>query len=255
VGTTRQGRATADDASGRRTDPPTVDRVTDWTFDGFGSQFDEHALKHLPHYETVHEMLVAQCRYALPPGGTIADLGCSTGRALKHLAASFPGRPFHGVGYDADQTMLDRAAEGLDLIPHISSELHPVDLCDPAQLVHENAHVTLLLWTLQFLPAEAWTPLLKAARERANRDGVLLVAAKTRFESSRWQEVADGALVEWKANHGVTPAEIIDKARSLRGTMLVVDAARLLDEISDAGWREPAVLFRWHAWVLIAAHR
>lgn len=96
-------------------------------------------------------------------------------------------------------------------------------------------------------------PLLVEARELSHRDGVLMIGAKTRAPSSRWQEIADGALLEWKADRGVSPSTIVEKARSLRGTMLVVDVDRLVDCVVGAGWSDPVVLFRWHGWTLLGA--
>jgi tRNA (cmo5U34)-methyltransferase len=226
--------------------------TTDWTFDGFGAEFDEHAQKHLPHYSTAHQVVCHAATYALHTGGVVADLGCSTGHAIEAIAGHIPGRPFTAHGYDADQSMLDHAAIRLGGNSHVECKFSRVDLtCDP--LEHEEADVTLALWTLQFLPPSTWVPLLRAAHDAASADGLLLIGAKTRLSDARWQESADGALADWKDQHGVTPEEALAKSRSLRGTMSVVSTGRLFDVVEAAGWHSSAILFRWNAWVVLGA--
>jgi len=223
----------------------------DWSFREFGAEFDDHAEKHLPHYRLAHEVIGHAASFNLPPGGLVADLGCSTGQALVSLAAAMKGRPFTYVGYDSDESMLDQTRSRPP--GSASVETHRVDLSTD-QLRHSSAHVTLALWTLQFMPPETWQPVLSAALERAAPDGVLLVGAKTRLaRDARWQEVADGALADWKAERGVGADEYLTKARSLRGTMLVVSLGRLTETIEAAGWCSSAVLFRWHAWAVVGA--
>ncbi len=222
--------------------------MTDWTFDGFGAEFDEHALAHLPEYRRAHETIAHAASFALRPGGTVADLGASTGYAIESIRTALAGRPFEAYLYDLDQSMLEQAALRLDGEgTYVQADL-TVD-----SLEHDDADVTLLLWTLQFLRPNLWPQVLAQARYAAATDGLLLVGAKTRLSDARWQEQADAATAEWKAAHGVTPAEALTKSRSLRGTMVVVSLDRLYSELESAGWHAPVVLFRWYSWVVIGA--
>lgn len=228
--------------------------MTDWTFTGFGDEFDDHAVKHLPHYDTAHDVICHVASYALADGGILADLGCSTGRAVERVARALPHRHFTAHLYDLDRSMLDRADERLADVDTVTRLVHRTDITRD-ELRHDDADVTLLLWTLQFLPSTVWVDVLERTWRHAARDGLLLVAAKTRLADARWQEIGDGALADWKWQHGVTADEAADKARSLRGAMNVVTVGRLFDDIASSGWRHPTVLFRWHAWVIIGAWR
>lgn len=225
--------------------------MSDWSFSGFGDRFDEHARGHLPHYSLVTDLAAFVASFALPTDGLLVDLGCSTGRTIEAVADRVAERRFAAIGYDLDQSMLDIAGKRLASHSTVSLELLGADLTASTSLVHLDAAVTLALWTLQFLPRSTWVPLLAAARSRSSRDGVLLVAAKTRLPDARWQEIGDAAVAEWKAANGVSSEEALAKSRSLRGTMLLVTLGSLLDAIAESGWHSPAVLFRWHQWVLI----
>lgn len=224
----------------------------DWTFIDFGPQFDEHALAHLPEYRRAHETIAHAASFALRPGGVVADLGASTGYAIESISTHLRGRPFSASLYDLDRSMLDQAGARLRQIETVQAEFHQHDLLKDG-LIHDDADVTLLLWTLQFLPAWSWETVLAQAHACSAEDGLLIVAAKTRLSDARWQEQADAATADWKAEHGVTPQQALDKSRSLRGTMLLVPLSRLYREIESAGWHNPAVLFRWYSWVVVGA--
>lgn len=225
--------------------------MADWTFTDFGPEFDDHARAHLPEYERAHQTIAHAASFALRPGGTLADLGASTGYAVESINNALLGRPFSAHLYDLDRSMLDQAEQRL-AGSGIPLELREMDLTADA-FEHEDADVTLLLWTLQFLPPESWQRVLRRARYAAAQDGLLLIGAKTRLSDARWQEQADAATADWKAKHGVTPEEALIKARSLRGTMLMVSLDRLYREVEEAGWSAPVVLFRWYSWVVVGA--
>jgi tRNA (cmo5U34)-methyltransferase len=225
----------------------------DWTFDGFGPQFDEHAEKHLPRYHDAHDVIAHVASFVVPDGGHVADLGCSTGRAVQSIAEAIPGRRITAHLYDLDASMLDLAAERMRGVANCVDIRHQHNLLEADSLAHDAADVTLLLWTLQFLPVWSWRSVLELARQHAAEDGLLIIGAKTRLSDARWQEIADGALADWKWSHGVTADEALAKARSLRGVMNVAPVGRLFDVATAAGWFSPAILYRWHAWVLLGA--
>jgi tRNA (cmo5U34)-methyltransferase len=231
----------------------TTTPAADWTFDGFGPHFDDHARGHLPHYDLAHQVIAHSTHFALPPDGTIADLGASTGNAIAAISTWTNHRPFTAWLYDLDQSMLDHASNTLhEHHPHITLNTLRRDLTrDP--LDHEQADVTLILWTLQFLHPTTWTGILTQARQHATHDGLILIAAKTRLADARWQEQADAATHDWKTTHGVTEDEAAAKARSLRGTMHVAPLATYYHHLHHAGWNNTAVLFRWYSWVIIGA--
>lgn len=219
----------------------------DWTFDNFGPEFEDHATGHLPHYHQAHQVIANVAHYVVPAGAIVADLGCSTGHAIHQIATAIAPRQIEPHGYDLDQSMLDIAAEQND-----NFHPHRADLTRDA-LDHPPAHLTLCLWTLQFLPTETWTALLAQARQHAHPDGLLIVSAKTMYPDSRWQHIADGALTDWKLAHGVTPEAVTTKARQLRGTMTTKPTGRIAAHILEAGWDQPTTLYQWHNWAILAA--
>jgi tRNA (cmo5U34)-methyltransferase len=224
-----------------------------WTFDGFGPEFDSHVIAHLPDYERVQAVVAAVSSFTLPDRGMVADLGASTGRTIAILADRHPTRRITAHLYDADTTMLDSGHSRLDEIDTVTAKYHVGDLTDPDTWRHQGADLTIALWILQFLHPADRLPLLARARERAAEHGAILIGAKTRHTDPRWQEIADAALVDYKATAGVTPEEITAKARSLRGVLIPDTAPTIGQQLAASGWHAPTVIQSWHTWVLIGA--
>jgi tRNA (cmo5U34)-methyltransferase len=191
--------------------------------------------------------------FVLPDRGVVADLGASTGRTVAQLLERHPGRRLTAHLYDTDSTMLEQAEGRLEGLGNVTARYHLGDLTDSDTWGHQGADLTLALWLLQFLHPAARQPLLTTARQRSAPNGAILIAAKTRQTDPRWQEIADAALVDYKAAAGVSPEEISAKARSLRGVLIPDTLGEVTAQLTRAGWHAPAVIQTWHVWTLIGA--
>lgn len=149
--------------------------------------------------------------------------------------------------------MLDRAREALRALPGGRKSLFHKAQIQKAPLQHVDADLTLILFTLQFLPATDRVTALRLARDRSAATGALIIAEKIRPGDSRWAEIGNDVSHDWKAAHGITDAAIRAKARALRGVLIPSTQAGLTGAIRAAGWRSPEILFRWHQWAVIGA--
>lgn len=229
----------------------TIDERTSlggWSFEGFGPEFDNHVSAHLPGYADVQRLVAHYASYVVPPGGTVADYGASTGRTAYEIDR-YLGRYITYWLYDADASMLEtsehrsirgRVERRVVTLPEETGE-------------HTDADLTLLLWTLQFLPETRWREALAGLRARSASTGYLLLATKTRYRDPVIEEIAVGALDDYKAEAGVDAAARAAKTASLRGTMYPADLVRLSDHVRAAGWSRPTLVWRWHSWALLVA--
>jgi tRNA (cmo5U34)-methyltransferase len=220
--------------------------MTAWSFTDFGPEFDTHVAAHLPGYADVQRLVGMVAEFAVPVGGTVADLGCSTGRTAATLYRLERQITMHL--YDADATMLDEArTRGLGAAVHY----HQATL--PDGMTHHDADLTVCLWLLQFLNPDQWRTVLHAARVRSRSTGALIVAAKTRHPDPRWEEIAVAALDEYKNEAGVSLTERAHKTKALRGVLYQASVDHLCTDITAAGWHNPTVLWRWHVWSVLGA--
>jgi len=220
--------------------------MSDWTFTDFGPEFDTHVAAHLPGYADVQRLVSLVAEFAVPPGGTVADLGCSTGRTAATLQAHLHDRAVDYHLYDEDPSML---AEAEQRVP--SAKTHLLSL--PGTLDHHDADLTVCLWLLQFVPPGQWVRILHDARVRSKPTGCVLVAAKTRHRRPRWEEVAVAALDEYKTDAGVTDPDRVAKTKALRGMLYQASPTWIARDLTAAGWHTPTLLWRWHVWSLIGA--
>ena len=228
---------------------------SDWTFAGFGPEFDEHVARHLPGYFDVQNLVGIVAEHCVPNGGVVADLGCSTGQTARTIADRLKKRWLSFYLYDADPSMLAVAGQQMhegSQRPNMVCHFRRVNL--PADLDHDQASLTTALWTLQFIDPNYWVPILREARLGAADNGVLLIAAKTIQPDSRFQAVAEAALDDYKDSKGVDPAERAAKTKALRGTQFTLSAEGYSRAIREAGWAKPVVLWRWHVWTVLAAY-
>lgn len=225
-----------------------------WTFQPayIAENFDEHVPKHVPHYEQFQQQVCAVADWLLPRNGVVVDVGCSTGTTALAIERKYADRnPVYWL-YDESQAMVKLAER--KLLPFISSRRMNL-LVGKAEhaLCHSDADLSLALFTLQFMPQAARRQLLIGLSLRSKRGAALLVAEKVRPQSPRWSEYATSISLDYKATLGVDAAAIRDKERSLRSVLMpnTDDENRKL--ITDAGWRDVEVLFRWQNWILYGA--
>ena len=216
--------------------------------------FDEHVRASVPFYDAIQDLVAEASDWLLPAGGLVADLGAATGVTVDRLMTRHPERDIRAALYDEQPAMLAKAVQRLtEPVAAGRVTTHPRRIQD-GPLPHEQADLTVCLFTLQFLPWPDRAAALDAARKAAAPTGALIVAEKVRPLDVRWAEIGVDVSHDWKAAHGITADAIRAKARALRGVLQPAPVAALLAVIQQAGWAAPEVLFRWHQWVVVGAY-
>lgn len=214
--------------------------------------FPEHVRASVPFYDAIQDLVAEASDWLLPDDGLVVDLGASTGTTAHRIATRHPARQLRVTLYDRERSMLDRAAETLAGVSTLRVDYVQADIRrDP--LGHQDADLTLALFTLQFLSVPDRVQVLRHARQAAAPTGALLVAEKVRPPDSRWAEIGNDASHDWKAAHGIPDTAIRAKARALRGVLQPYPESTLVQAVQDAGWCCPEVLFRWHSWCVLGA--
>lgn len=224
-----------------------------WSFNAdVVEHFPEHVRASVPFYEHIQGLVAEVADWCLPAGGVLADLGASTGVTVGQILRRHPDRDITAHLYDEQPLMLERAAKSLEQVIGTREVLHHrQQIQEP--LAHNNADMTVCLFTLQFLKPADRATALGLARRASTGTGVLIVAEKIRPSDARWAEMAVDCSHDYKAAHGISDAAIRAKARALRGVLVPHSEKALRHLITGAGWQPPEVLFRWHSWVVMGA--
>jgi tRNA (cmo5U34)-methyltransferase len=213
--------------------------------------FDQHVSASVPHYEHIQAMVAEVADWALPSGGLIADLGASTGTTVDLIARRHPDRHLRAYLYDEVPEMLAKAQEKLAQHDNLRVEKRIQRLQAPMD--HPPTDLVTALFTLQFLDPAIRATVLRTARSRAKLGSVILVAEKVRPVNSLWHEIGIDASHDYKEHQGLSDTAIRQKAKSLRGVLIPQSMEGVMSDLTNAGWREPETLFRWHQWVLVGA--
>lgn len=225
-----------------------------WKFDErVTKQFDSHVQKSVNGYGIVQDMCALTGDWLAPDGATIVDLGCSTGTTLARIAERHSGRTYSAVGYDCAQHMLDAAESKLAHVKNVSARFLNQRIEDG--LIHENATLTISVFTLQFLRPEQRQSVLVDAWNRTVVGGALLIAEKTIPDDARWALIAAEQLQADKAAQGLPAEEVLAKPQTLRGVLIPRRESELIEEITASGWSTPETLWRRLGWSLVGAFK
>lgn len=215
--------------------------------------FDDHVRESVPFYDAIQDLVAVATDWLVPTGGTVADLGASTGTTVAAILRRHEERSIRAHLYDEQAEMLAKAttrlggpiAEGRVKVHCRRIETGPLD--------HEQADLTTALFTLQFLPLPDRTAALRYAREASSPTGTIIIAEKIRPSEVRWAEIAIDVSHDWKEANGISAEAIRAKSKALRGVLRPHTMEELTTAILTSGWHYPEVLFRWHQWVVVGA--
>jgi SAM-dependent methyltransferase len=143
-----------------------------WSFAGpVADHFDAHVARSVPQYAAGHRIIAALSGHFLPPGGTLYDVGCSTGALLAALDDTHRGRDVHLIGVDAEPDMVRAARRRFTDRADIS-----VVQADVRTLEWRPADVIVAHYCVQFTPPVDRPALLAAMHAALRPGGRLLVA-------------------------------------------------------------------------------
>jgi tRNA (cmo5U34)-methyltransferase len=225
-----------------------------WEFDdGVAEEFDRHVSQSIPTYRKVQDHTTKIADWFLSDGSdeVIYDLGCATGTTIKRLIETRERtNQIQYVGIDEARPMLKQAEE-------------KVGIYDNVRLVEEdlsinpnfpNASLIISLFTLSFLPENDRQSVLDAAYEDLDEGGALIFVEKTYPQHSRFQAMFREHYFDYKQQH-FEAAEVVDKAKSLRGQLRPLTKTEYREMLRSAGFDEIEPWYQKYMWWGIIARK
>ena len=123
--------------------------------------FPDMIRRSVPGYATVVGMLGVIAERHVVSGSNVYDLGCSLGAATAAMRASVARTDCRFVAVDNAPAMVARAAEFLYAMPGAPVQVSCEDI---RETVFDNASMTVMNYTLQFVPLGSRLSLLKKIR-------------------------------------------------------------------------------------------
>jgi tRNA (cmo5U34)-methyltransferase len=213
----------------------------DFSFGDHAPKFDHHIRSSIPAYKNgLLPACVSLSRRFVQPGTRVIDIGCSTGHLLASIRrANQAARP-------------DIQYAGIDIEPGFAVHWHRLRARNLHFEVRDarthqgfvGMSLAISLFTIQFVPPADKLPLLKRIYNGLVEGGALVVAEKTFADTARLQDALTFPYYDYKIGRGFSPADILEKERSLRGKMTLWTEAELRAALSQVGFREIEPIWR-----------
>ena len=217
-----------------------------WEFDAsVTSVFDDMIARSIPDYLAMRESVESFAARCGADGGTLLDLGCSTGISIR----AFANRAQRIVGVEVSESMLDVVRERF--VSYGNVEIQALDLRHAFPAV-AGVDVTLAVFTLQFIPVEHRRRVVRAVYDALKPGGAFIVVEKVLGESDLSQSAFVEVYHRFKERQGYTREEVDRKALALEGRLVPNTAAENVAMLEAAGFRQVECIWRWvnfAAWV------
>ncbi len=217
--------------------------VADFVFDERVVRvFPDMIKRSVPGYSLVLQMIGLIARRYVQQDSRVYDLGCSLGAATLAMrqAVKAPGVRF--VAVDNSPDMIEQCRQ------HVSADdgLSAVEfvLADICQSGIENASMTVLNFTLQFIEPAQRLALLTRIATGTRDGGVLVLSEKIRFAEPQQQEVQTNLHHDFKLAQGYSSLEIAGKRNALERVLRPDTELEHYERLQAAGWQQTVCCFR-----------
>ncbi len=196
-------------------------READFEFDeSVSSVFDDMVVRSVPDYARIQELIASIATDFLGTGSVVVDLGCSTGRTLRAIAARAIEPTVRLVGIDSSLPMLDRARANVrHEHPHDARFEFRHDTIR-ADMALPHASVVVLCLVLQFVRPPERLGVVRRIREALSSEGCLLLYEKTIHPDPHVNRLFIDRYHEFKRSQGYTDLEVAQKRIALENVLV-----------------------------------
>jgi tRNA (cmo5U34)-methyltransferase len=226
-----------------------------------GFRFDERVVavfpdmikRSVPGYSTIIHMIgqIAE-RYA-QTGTNLYDLGCSLGAATLSMRHRIAAADTRIVAVDNSPDMIERCRT---VLAADSGEVPVQLICANLQDVAiEQASVSVLNFTLQFIPLVERDALLQHIAQGTVAGGVLILSEKIAFEDEEHQTLMTELHHNFKRANGYSDMEIAQKRTALENVLIPETLKTHQQRLLQAGFRSVDCWFQCFNFASIIAFK
>ncbi len=213
--------------------------------------FPDMIARSVPGYAATLRLIGSIADRYVTSGSRVYDLGCSLG------AGSFSVQ--RQIGDRAEITAVDLSSAMIEALKREVEEkgfsnIHP-KVEDVRETEIENAKLTLLNFTLQFVPVEDRLALLSRIAEGTQPGGVLVLSEKICFEDPVVQEEMRRLHEAFKKENGYSELEISRKRAAIEKVLIPESIAVHQARLKEAGFSRSQVWLQCFNFVSLLAFR
>jgi len=213
--------------------------------------FPDMIRRSVPGYTTIIPMIEVITEQYARPGSHCYDLGCSLGASTLAMRHGIGDRDCTLTGVDNSAAMIERCEHYIALDDHpLPVSLRCEDILDTAI---ENASVTTLNFTLQFVDPDRRAELMARIANATLPGGVLILSEKIRFESDTEQSTQTQLHHEFKRANGYSDLEISQKRSALEQVLIPETLTEHRERLINAGFSQVMVWYQCFNFVSMLA--
>lgn len=206
--------------------------------------FDDMVDRSVPFYREIQRLVCELASDFSENGGSVYDLGCSTGTTLGLLDGMVdPNIRF--VGVDNSEEMLDVAREKLgNLESKRSIDLIKADL--QANFAINNASVVIMLLSLMFIRPLHRTKLMKRIYDGLEENGALILVEKITLPDTLLNRMFIKNYYNYKQRQGYSEMEISQKREALENVLIPFRHDENVALLKEVGFSQVDEFYRWY---------
>ncbi|PLS19779.1 Strongly to SAM-dependent methyltransferase YecO [Bacillus sp. M6-12] len=216
--------------------------LSQWSFNQEVSHvFDNHVRQSVPLYDSMQQVITQLSDFFVQPNTVIYDLGCATGETIFHINQRHKEKKATFIGIDDSESMLQKAIEK----NHDHEHIHFVHQSIENYTFEQKSNLILSVLTIQFIPIEKREMVIRNIYNALNKGGAFLFVEKCYAEQSKIQDIFTQLYHDEKEIHGLTPQEIREKDKSLRGVLNSMTAVENNQLLQSSGFSTVEVFFKY----------
>lgn len=219
--------------------------ISDFKFSAeVANVFDDMVSRSVPFYPEIQRMVAEIAADFAVPGTNVYDLGCSTGTTMLLLDRTV-AQDVRFIGFDNSEEMLAKCRE--KFVAHGMTRPHELHYADLNQgVVMENASVTTLVLTLQFVRPLQRERLMQDVYKGLNDNGCLILVEKVLGEDSLFNRQFIKYYYDYKRRVGYSELEITQKREALENVLIPYKLLENRELLLRTGFRYVDTFFKWY---------
>lgn len=216
----------------------------DFVFDEKVAQvFDDMINRSVPGYSTIIAMIGVMAERYCKEDSNIYDLGCSLGGATLAVAHRVTAKRYGLIAIDNSPAMIARLESKLESLQLARLEVEC--RCEDIQATEIcNAAVVILNFTLQFIPVDQRTELIRRIYAGMQPGGILIVSEKIQFPDPELNSLFIDLYHSFKENMGYSKLEISQKRAALEQVLIPETIDQHRQRLTAAGFHSFDVWFQ-----------
>ena len=213
-------------------------------------RFDEHVSavfadmieRSVPGYGLTLDMIGVIARQYGQPGSYCYDLGCSLGASTLAIRHNLSPPDCKIIAVDNSAAMIASCRENIDK----DTAAVPVDILDQDILAteFERASLTVMNFTLQFIPAEQRSDLLSKIAAATLPGGAFVLSEKIKLKSDIEQQILTDLHHQFKSSSGYSDLEIAQKRSALEEVLIPDTVDTHISNLQQAGFSHVYLWFQ-----------